>query len=302
MPSEPETTADTNAALPIVDGLESLAGDYDGFIVDLWGTVHNGLEPLPGAVDCLARLKALGKPVLILSNAPRRAADVAERMRAIGVPDGTYDAVFSSGEAAHAALRDRSDRFHAGLGRACFLLGPPEDDSVIAGLDYERVDSIKAAHFILAIGAFRSGDTARDYDGMLEAAAERRLAMVCANPDLEVLRGGVREICAGAIAARFEVYGGGVRYHGKPHKAIYAASLALMGLEAEARILTIGDALPTDVRGANAAGLDALLITGGIHAEALGAAPGAPPDPAALARLVAEHAARPLAAAPAFRW
>jgi HAD superfamily hydrolase (TIGR01459 family) len=302
MAREPETTHETSEPLPIIDGLQEIAGGHDGFIVDLWGTVHNGVEPLPGAIDCLERLKATGKPVLVLSNAPRRAANVAERMREIGIPDASYDAVLSSGEAAHVALRDRADRFHAGLGRACFLLGPPDDDSVIAGLAFDRVDSIKTAHFILAIGAYRSGDTARDYDGMLAAATERRLAMVCANPDMEVLRGGVREICAGAIAARFERFGGEVYYHGKPHPPIYAASLKLMGLGDGARILAIGDALPTDVKGANAAGFDALLITGGIHAEALGIEAGELPDPAALEALMAEHGTRPLAAAAAFRW
>jgi HAD superfamily hydrolase (TIGR01459 family) len=302
MASEPETTDVASEALPIVDGLAGLAGDYDGFIVDLWGTVHNGVAPLPGAIDCLENLKATGKPVLILSNAPRRAADVTERMRAMGIPDASYDAVFSSGEAAHIALRDRPDRFHAGLGRACFMLGPPDDDSVIAGLDYERVDSIKAAHFILAIGAYRAGDTARDYDGMLSGATERRLAMVCANPDMEVLRGGAREICAGAIAARFETFGGEVHYHGKPHAPIYEASLERMGLARDARVLAIGDALPTDVKGANAAGFDALLITGGIHAETLGIEAGEVPEPAALQALMAKHGTRPIAAAAAFRW
>jgi HAD superfamily hydrolase (TIGR01459 family) len=302
MASEPEISSEPSEALPIIDGLASLAGDYDGFIVDLWGTVHNGVAPLPGAIDCLENLKATGMPVLILSNAPRRADNVALRMREMGIPDDCYGAVLSSGEAAHIALRDRPDRFHAGLGRACFLLGPPDDDSVIAGLDYERVDSIKAAHFILAIGAYRSGDKARDYDGMLAGATERRLAMVCANPDMEVLRGGVREICAGAIADRFETFGGEVYYHGKPHPPIYEASLGLMGLAKDARILAIGDALPTDVKGANAAGFDALLITGGIHAATLGIEAGEVPEAAALERLMAKHGARPRAAAAAFRW
>jgi HAD superfamily hydrolase (TIGR01459 family) len=302
MAHEPDIPDETTQALPIVDGLERLAGDYDGFIVDLWGTVHNGVAPLPGAVDCLERLTATGKPVLILSNAPRRADNVALRMREMGIHDDCYSAVLSSGEAAHIALRDRPDRFHAGLGRACFLLGPPDDDSVIAGLDYERADSITAAHFILAIGAYRSGDKARDYDGMLEAATQRRLAMVCANPDMEVLRGGVREICAGAIAARFETFGGEVTYHGKPHPPIYQASLARMGLEPGARILAIGDALPTDIKGANAAGFDALFITGGIHAAALGIEAGELPEPATLEALMAQHGTRPIAAAAAFRW
>jgi ribonucleotide monophosphatase NagD (HAD superfamily) len=119
---------------------------------------------------------------------------------------------------------------------------------------------------------------------------------------MEVLRGGAREICAGAIAERFETFGGEVYYHGKPHPPIYEASLALMGLARDARILAIGDALPTDVKGANAAGFDALLITGGIHAATLGIEAGEVPDAAALERLMATHGTRPRAAAAAFRW
>jgi len=302
MSIEPQTSDQPASEVPIVDGLEGLAETYDGFIVDLWGTIHDGVRPLPGAVACLEQLKRLGKRVLILSNAPRRSHSVVERMRALGVPDETWDEVFSSGEAAHIALRDRSDRFHAGLGRACFLLGPPDDDSVILGLEYEIADSIKSAHFILAIGSFRSSDTVRDYDGLLGGAVERRLAMVCANPDHEVLRGGVREICAGAIAERFERLGGEVQYHGKPHAPIYEASRKLLGLSEDASILAIGDAMPTDIKGANAAGIDALLITGGIHALALGTTQDEAPEAPALERLMAKHGCRPIAAAASFRW
>ena len=288
--------------IPMVDGLDGLAQGYDGFIVDLWGTVHDGVDVLAGAVDCLHRLRGLGKPVLILSNAPRRGASIVERMRPIGIPDDAYDAVFSSGEAAYIALRDRADAFHSGLGRTCFLLGPPEDDSVISGLDYDLAESIKAAHFILVIGSFQRSDTERDYDPMLTAALERRLPMVCANPDLEVLRGGAREICAGAIAQRYESFGGPVHYHGKPHPPIYAASLRQLGLPGDAKVLAIGDAFPTDIAGANAAGLDALMITSGLHAEALGVELFEAPDPARLAALAAEYGAIPKAAAVAFRW
>jgi len=288
--------------IPIVDGLQAMADRYEGFIVDLWGTVHDGTTPLPGAIDCLEHLRAGGKPVLILSNAPRRAGPIIERMRALGIPDEVYDAVFSSGEAAYLALRDRGDAFHAGLDRKCYLLGPPEDDSTIAGLDYEIVESIRASHFILAIGSFRRTDTVADYDALLSAANDRHLPMVCANPDLEVLRGGAREICAGAIAERYARAGGAVHFHGKPHKPIYDASLALLGLDAGAPILAIGDSFGTDIAGANAAGLDSLMITGGIHAHKLGVAPGELPEPGRLAALATQYGARPSAAAAAFRW
>lgn len=297
-----EPAADLPAAIPMLDGLSAIADRYDGFIVDLWGTVHNGYQPLLGALDCLTALKAADKRILILSNAPRRIGPVVDRMRKVGIPDDAYDAVFSSGEAAHLALRDRDDAFHGALERACYMLGPPDDASVIEGLPYELVESVRAAHFILAIGKFHLGEQVRDYEPLLVAAAERRLPMVCANPDLEVLRGDEREICAGALAKRYEAIGGIVHYHGKPHAPIYAASLQRLGIADRARVLAIGDSLGTDVAGAAAAGIDSVLITSGIHEAELGAARFEPPNPDALLALANRKGARPTAAMVSFRW
>src|SRR6185503_15783687 len=65
-------TAASPKSVPILPGLARLAERYDGFILDLWGTIHDGLRPWAGAVECLAELKRRGKRVLLLSNAPRR--------------------------------------------------------------------------------------------------------------------------------------------------------------------------------------------------------------------------------------
>jgi HAD superfamily hydrolase (TIGR01459 family) len=289
-------------SVPLHSGLAALADRYDGFIVDLWGTVHDGYAPLAGAVECLAALKQRDKRILILSNAPRRAHRAIARMTEIGVAPAHYDAVLTSGEAAHLALKARADRWHARLGDRCFLLGPPDDDSVLEDIGLARARSLAKADFILAIGANRRGDTVADYEAFLAEALARRLPMLCANPDHEVLRGPVREICAGAIAARYAAMGGDVREHGKPHAAIYDACLAMLGLGDRRRILAVGDALRTDIAGARDYGLDALLVTGGLHAEALEIADFAPPEPGRLAALCAAAGYWPSAAVPAFRW
>ena len=85
-------------AVPIHAGLSGLADDYDGFVVDLWGVLHDGVRAFPAALDCLAELKARGKQVLILSNAPRRAESVAQRNLELGIAPELADAVMSSGE------------------------------------------------------------------------------------------------------------------------------------------------------------------------------------------------------------
>ncbi|HSD34246.1 MAG TPA: HAD hydrolase-like protein, partial [Alphaproteobacteria bacterium] len=147
-----------------------------------------------------------------------------------------------------------------------------------------------------------SQSEAADYEPVLAPAAKLKVPMVCANPDLEVIRGGVREICAGMLALRYEELGGRVRYHGKPHRSVYDRALPKLGLEPGARVLAVGDSLRTDIAGARQAGLQSLLVTGGIHAEELGIAAGAHPDPKLLAEICARSGERPDVAAPAFVW
>ncbi len=285
----------------MVDGVATLADRYDGWILDLWGTIHDGYRPLPGVLDALGQLRAAGKRVVILSNAPRRAANVVAAMERIGVPGDYCVGVLSSGEAAYRALEAR-EGFYGTLGRRYLTIGPPDDDSAIAGLPYERVESAAEADFLLAIGPRDRADTVDRYDDLLSEAAERALPMICANPDLVVLRGETRELCAGAIAARYEDKGGKVRYLGKPHPEIYAMALPMLGVDDRARILAVGDSLRTDVAGAAAAGIDAFLITSGIHAEALGVRPFDAPDPDALEALCNQERQHPRWVAPAFRW
>ena len=286
----------------VIAGLSEIADRYDGYILDLWGTIHNGVEPLPGAVDCLRALAQGGKTVLILSNAPRRTGAVIDRMDAVGIPRDCYGPVLSSGEAGWLALRDRTDPWHAKLGDRAFLIGEAGDESVLQDQPVEETGSLERATFLLCVGAYRRTDTVDDYTALLARARALRLPMLCVNPDLEVLRGPNREICAGAIAARYAEIGGEVGYHGKPHRPIYTLSLARFPGIPPARILAVGDSLRTDIAGANGAGIDSLFVTGGLLAEELGIAPLSAPPPGALPALYARYGERPTRAAAAFRW
>ena len=288
--------------IPLLPGVAPLATRYDGFILDLWGVVHDGIAAYPGAVDTLARLKAAGKRVLLLSNAPRRVAAIAHAMEGMGIPRALYHELVSSGEASYDALRRRDDPWLQALGARCYLMGPARDRGMVEGLDLTRVARVEEASFILATGVDWDDDGIEIYEPALTTAAERHLPMVCANPDLEVIRGGKRVICAGALARRYEELGGEVRYFGKPHPPIYRLGLARLGIADRARIVAVGDSIRTDIAGARAAGLDAVLVTSGIHAEEFGVAPGATPDPQAVAAACTRAGERPVAAIPAFVW
>jgi HAD superfamily hydrolase (TIGR01459 family) len=289
----------------LLPGISALCDHYDDFILDLWGVVHDGATPYPGALDCLRRMSEADKGVVMLSNAPRRAKTVIERMEEIGIERGLYGQVVSSGELAYRALKKRDDPWHARLGRKCLHVGPARDDGILDGLDLEMVSAPEEAGFVLLTGPWRDDERREDYDRVLDLCAGRGLPMVCANPDLEVIRGGKRIVCAGTLAAHYETLGGDVYYHGKPHAPAYEACLKLFGAGAEVdgrRVLGVGDSLHTDIAGAEAAGLDSVLVTSGIHAEELGLDFAEQPDPARLTEICEREGHLPVAVVPAFIW
>lgn len=289
--------------IPFHAGLAGLANSYDGFILDLWGLVHNGIAPYPGAVDCMQRLRSAGKPVVLLSNAPRPAGTVATFLAGIGVPVDGYDTIVTSGDVTLAALARRADPWHARLGRAYYYLGADRDAGLLDGLDYRRVDRIEAASFILNLGlANAAQEYLDDYRALLAKSRTLGLAMVCGNPDLTVMRGDRTLLCAGALAEAYAEIGGDVFWHGKPHRPAYQACLSAIGAGANQRILAIGDALRTDIAGANRAGLDSLLAIGGIHAADFGPLTDGMPNPATLAACCARAGERPTGWIPALVW
>ena len=299
---QPASPDMTDSPIAIHDGLAELAERYDAFILDLWGVLHNGVAAFPEAVDCLKALKAAGKHLLVLSNAPRRSESLRERNVALGLLPEHYDVLHSSGEETWLHLKERPDDWYRRLGQRGFHLGPARDEGMREGLDFDFVSDPHAADFILLTGAHESEDRVEDYDDLLKGGLARGLPMICANPDLVVLRGDSLEICAGAIALSYEELGGEVRYHGKPHADVYRRAFALLGGVDPARVAAVGDSFRTDIAGARAAGIDGIFVAGGIHVGELGIDARGRPDPERLGAMAEETGHRPAAALPAFRW
>jgi HAD superfamily hydrolase (TIGR01459 family) len=250
----------------LITGLAEIASGHDALICDVWGVVHDGNRYHPAAADALSRFRKDHGPVVLLTNAPRVPAEVAAQCSSYGVPDDCYDAIVSSGGAAREELERRS----AAHTLALFYIGPDRDLPMIQGLDITPT-GIDQAEVALAIGLRDDmTETVEDYAGELAAMRARGLTMLCANPDLVVHRGERLVYCAGALAQAYEALGGAVVYYGKPHLPVYKSALAQLGAllgHAPKHPLAVGDGLLTDIKGANAAGLEALFIADGVHGE-----------------------------------
>jgi HAD superfamily hydrolase (TIGR01459 family) len=241
-----------------------LSSRYSLLLCDIWGVVHNGVAAHASAVEALRRHREAGGAVVLISNAPRPGAAVAQLLEEMHVPGEAYDAIVTSGDVTRGILsRHRGGRVHH--------LGPARDHGVFEGLALDLC-APQEAELVLCTGLVDDdSETPDDYVAMFEPLVARRVPMLCANPDIVVERGDRLVYCAGALAERYVEIGGSVIWAGKPHKPIYDAAMTA-GAEALGRVpspdevLAIGDSVRTDLSGAAAQGFAMLFITGGIHA------------------------------------
>lgn len=247
--------------LQVLSGLSQIASEYDALVCDVWGVLHDGYAGNQGAVAALREFRRSQGKVILLSNAPRPKRDVETMFKRFDIPPDCYDDIVTSGIATRIDLDNRSRAKRLRM----FHLGPERDRGIFDGLNIETSD-IANAEIVLNSGLFDDdAETPDDYNDRLAKMKARNLLMLCANPDWVVQRGGKLIWCAGALADAYEKIGGEVIYYGKPKPEIY--DLVRASAPGATRMLGIGDGMHTDIKGANAAGIDALFIADGIHGE-----------------------------------
>lgn len=260
-------------ALP---GVRALASQYDAFLIDLWGVVHDGKQPFPGAVEALRELASAGRRVVFLTNSSRTGVLVAAMLGDMGIGPELYEAVVSSGDVTRDALVGRGPELFDLLPASprCVHIGDASFVPWLFELGLDFVDEIADADLIVATGSLPDEAALASLRGRLEPAAARNLPLVCTNPDRVIPTAAGLTIGPGAAAAAYASLGGRVFLYGKPHLPIYAAARRQLGASRATRLVGIGDLLDTDIRGARAAGIGAVLVTDtGGHAHELAAGP-----------------------------
>lgn len=280
----------------IIASLEDVSKAYSAILCDVWGVVHNGESPFPVAASALARAREAGIPVVLITNSPRRRADVVAQMNAIGVPPSAYDRVVTSGDVTRDLIAEGP--------RKIFHIGADRDLTLYDGLDVELVEEFEASG-IVCTGLFDDEvEKPDDYTELLQRLRARNLPFICANPDIVVERGERIIWCAGALARDYAQLGGRTLIAGKPYAPIYRVAMNevadILGRPVErGEVLAIGDGMLTDVKGAADNGFDVLYVSGGIHARDYGDA--SRPDPARLSAFLEKHGYRPVAVIPKLR-
>jgi HAD superfamily hydrolase (TIGR01459 family) len=236
------------------NGLRSIVENYDIFYIDLWGVIHNGINLHKNAIETLEEITKAKKQYVLLTNAPRPNKTVKSILEKMGMNKEIREKVYSSGEAALSYLKKNL------LDNKFYHLGPARDFDLFLDFKKNKTVDIKESSYFLCTGLFEEqGEDLNYYKELFKEHINKK--MICTNPDLIVDRGDKRELCAGSVALVFEKMGGKVVYFGKPFPEVYNQSID----NKEKKVLSIGDNLNTDIKGANLLNYDSLLISNGVH-------------------------------------
>ena len=236
------------------DGLKSIVDNYDIFYVDLWGVVHNGIHLHKEAIQTLIEITKAKKDYVLLTNAPRPNKTVKLFLEKMGMDKEIREKVYSSGEAALSYLKKNY------IDKKFYHIGPSRDFDLFLEFEKNKIKDINQSSYLLCTGLFENRDEDLNYyKELFKNHIDKKL--ICTNPDLIVDRGDKRELCAGSVALVFQKMGGEVIYFGKPFPEVYNQSID----NKVKKVLSIGDNLNTDIKGANLLGYDSLLISNGVH-------------------------------------
>ncbi len=249
--------------------IDELVERYPALLFDAYGVLSYSVGALPGAVELINRLNGVGKPYYVLTNdasalPERRAAGY----RRVGL-NVDEDRIITSGSLLKGFFANN------GLGGArCLVLGTADSAEYVRracgavvqaadGFDVVVVGDQSGFPFVGGVNAVLT-----ELFRMIDAGGMPRL--VLPNPDLVypdddgfgMASGSVALIIEAALRQRYpERSGLEFERLGKPNGAIFEEALRRTGTR---EMVMLGDALETDIRGANAFGIDSALVAGGV--------------------------------------
>jgi len=243
-----------------IQSLLDLIDDYDLFLFDQWGVIHDGKNIFPKAEEVFLHLQNLKKQAVIISNSGKKSSDNISRMKKLGAKNTLNVPLITSGDVCRDLLVNKKNYFK-NLGDKYFVVAT--EYPLLSETQYQQVHSLEKSDFLLLC-------TTTNFDGydlidnIFNEAINLKLPLVCSNPDVLGISGEDVHPSTGDLAIKYKKMGGKTHIIGKPGDEIFDFALNRTGID-KIKTLMIGDSLFNDIYGANQFNIDSLLITSGIH-------------------------------------
>lgn len=249
----------------IIKGMKEIIDNYDSFILDVWGVIHDGRKVYPGVKEVLKEFDKMKKPYFFLSNSPRPSLVTFQKFQEIGLDFVKKEQITTSGDFFLYELNSNNRTVFDKLQGKVFVIDENKNMDLLAGQKVNRADKIEDADYILLLSYLDLGQTnLNEHNEVFNKAIELGIPAICPNPDKVATYGSGNIYTVGAFAEHYEKLGGRVYYFGKPYKAVYEYISKKYGIKSS-KTLAVGDAVETDILGAKNFGVDSVFVLGGIH-------------------------------------
>ncbi len=248
-------------------GISDISDSYTGFIIDTWGVLHDSEKVFESAIECLKELKNRKKFVMLMSNSELRADQMAIELRKMGLPDGLYNEILTSGELLAKGLKERKDGVFEGIGPNCYMIGGERSRKFLSDAGVNVVSELSEASFVLISGWDHLEGEVADYEEALREIIRRRLKTISINPDSRALLGVNYKTETSQITRRVQELGGVVHMVGKPYKPIFHQAIHILHKNDiyPGQTVMIGDTMAHDITGATLVNMDTCLVRSGMH-------------------------------------
>jgi HAD superfamily hydrolase (TIGR01458 family) len=243
----------------------SLLSDVKGLLLDLNGVFYVANQALPGAIDAVHKLHAMGLAHrFVTNNTTESVGSMSQSLQSLGL-DIPPEAIINAPYAAKLYLQQK------GYGRIYPLL----TDNVRQDFAEFTFDDMQAEAVIL-------GDMGEDWNYRM---LNRAFKLVMRGAELIALHKAKFWQWEAGLQLDLGAFVTGLEYAtdtqatlvGKPAPSFYELALKELGLPAH-QVATIGDDIEADVGGAQAVGMKGLLVKTGKYREKLVAQSGVMPD------------------------
>lgn len=249
----------------LIGSIKDIAQNFDLFLIDQFGVLHDGTRPFDGAARLLDWLRRQGKPVVVLSNSAKPAKANQQRLAALGIATDLFERVLTSGDLARRNIV--AGRLPAPFrqGARVLVVGREGDDYQLDSAGLRAVSAGEACDFVLFAGSSVPETSMEEYRRRLAPAAAAAIPGLCCNPDLTMLTATGPQPGCGVLARLYRDLGGNVLWVGKPEISFFEEARLMFAPTLARRTLVIGDSLDHDILGARRAGLPSALVRTGVH-------------------------------------
>ncbi|MEP1442245.1 MAG: HAD-IIA family hydrolase [Hyphomicrobiales bacterium] len=239
----------------LCENLSDVARDVDAFVLDAFGVLNVGGTPIDGAVERIAQLRAMGKKLIVLTNAASDDHDFAiAKFKGLGF-DFTGDEIVTSRDVCVDFIRTNLPK---GKWGAICKKGDLLDDLNLDVVAWAKDTQVVVDGFLMLSSECIDDDLMMALE---KALKENPRPLLCANPDLVAPRETGLSCEPGFFThALADATGVTPLFFGKPFGDAYEVALNRLGDIPASRVAMVGDTLHTDVLGGKAAGMKTVLI------------------------------------------